>query len=320
MVPSSGSAAPDAAIRSPILVFGATGQLGWELVRALTPLGPIVAAHRARVDFTDLGALTDCVRHVAPRAVVNAAAYTDVDGAEREPALARRVNADAPRALAAASAELGVPFVHYSTDYVFDGTATSPYAEDAATAPLGVYGRTKRDGELAVADVGGPHLIVRTSWVYGVRGRNFLRAMLRLAHTRAELRVVADQRGAPTWSRALAGATACILAQLADVDGALTLDAARSGVYHITADGETTWFEFARAILAADPDHGVQMCRSVEPVTTAAYGAAVARPAYSVLACERARRTFAVRLPDWRVQLALVMDELAERRSLARAG
>ena len=203
--PAGGTDTPDGPPRPPILVFGATGQIGWELVRALAPLGPVVAADRARVDLTDLGALADCVRHVAPRAVVNAAAYTDVDRAEREPALARRVNADAPGALAAASARLGVPFVHYSSDYVFDGTATSPYAEDAPTAPLGVYGRSKREGELAVAGVGGPHLIVRTSWVYGARGRNFLRTILRLAHTRPELRVVSDQRGAPTWSRAVAG-------------------------------------------------------------------------------------------------------------------
>lgn len=282
-------------------------------MRALAPLGPIVAAGRAQADFTDLDALGAYVHRVAPRAVVNAAAYTNVDGAEQEPALAARVNAEAPRALAVACARLGVPLVHYSTDYVFDGTATAPYAEDAPTTPLGVYGRTKCDGEAAVRAVGGPHLVLRTSWVYGARGRNFLRTILRLAHTRSTLRVVADQRGAPTWSRAVAEATALILARLSDPDGRLALDAARSGVYHLTAAGETTWYEFAGAILAADPERARQRCHVVEPITSVAYGAPVPRPAYSVLASGRALRTFGVQLPDWATQFALVAAELAEQ-------
>ncbi len=308
-----------ASSRPPIVVVGAGGQVGWELVRAFAPLGPVMALDRARLDLTDLDAVSACIRQIAPRAVVNAAAYTDVDGAEREPALARRINAEAPGALAAATAALGVPLVHYSTDYVFDGTAVTPYRENSPTAPLGVYGRTKVDGETAIAAADGPHLIIRTSWVYGARGRNFLRTMLRLAHTRPALRVVADQRGAPTWSRAIAEATACMLARLAQPDGRFVLDGDRAGVYHVTAAGETTWHEFARAILAADPARDAQSCRELEPVTSAEYGSPVARPAYSVLACDRAREVFGVQLPTWDEQLALVMAEVAERASGAGA-
>jgi len=299
--------------RAPVVVLGAAGQIGWELVRALAPLAPIVAATRADADLTDPDAVCDFVRRTAPRAVVNAAAYTNVDAAERDPALAARVNAEAPAALAVACARMDVPLVHYSTDYVFDGTAVVPYPEDAPMAPLGVYGRTKRDGEAAVRAAGGPHLVLRTSWVYGARGRNFLRTMLGLAHARPTLRVVADQRGAPTWSRAVAEATALMLAQLRTPNGRFALDAARSGVYHVVAGGETTWYDFARAILASDPARATQRCERVEPLTTAEYGAPAPRPAYSILATDRARDTFGIELPEWSVQLTLVMAELAER-------
>lgn len=298
--------------RAPVLVFGATGQIGWELVRALAPLSPVVAAGRMQADFTDLESLAAYVQRVAPSLVVNAAAFTNVAAAEREPAVAARVNTDAPRALAIACARRNVPFVHYSTDYVFDGTSSVPYAEDAQTAPLGVYGRTKRDGEEAIRAVGGAHLVLRTSWVYGVRGQNFMRTILRLAHTQPTLRVVADQRGAPTWSRAVAESTAVMLAQLRDPHGGgYRLEAARAGVYHIAAGGETTWYDFARAILAADPARATQRCGRVDPVTAAEYGGAVTRPAYSVLATGRALAEFGIRLPRWDAQFALVADELA---------
>jgi dTDP-4-dehydrorhamnose reductase len=298
--------------RGPLLVTGADGQVGWELRRALAPLGPVVALRRADADLADASALRAAVRAHRPAAIVNAAAYTAVDRAESERELAFAVNAVAPGMLAEEAARLGVPLVHYSTDYVFDGTKGAPYVEDDPVAPVGAYGETKLQGERAVAAAGGPHLVFRTSWLYAARGRNFLLTMLRLAHEREELRVVADQAGVPTPARLVAEVTAQALARHATEDG-FALPEARWGVHHLAARGPTTWHEFAREILALDPRRETQRCHAVTAIATSDFPTPARRPAYSVLDPSRLERAFALRMPEWRSQLALVMGELAGR-------
>lgn len=292
--------------RPNILVTGGTGQVGWELARALAPLGRVTAPGRAVLDLGDEGSIRRAFRDAAPALVVNAGAHTAVDRAEGEPELARALNATAPGILAEEAARAGVPLVHFSTDYVFDGSRGAPYTEDDPTAPLGVYGRTKREGEEAVAAAGGAHLVLRTSWVYGTRGHNFLRTMLRLARERDELRVVADQVGAPTWSRMLAEATAAIVAPFRAGSG-WEIPAEVSGIYHLTARGETSWHGFAEAILALDPGRAEQRARRVVPIATAEYPTPAPRPPYSVLSTAKAERVFGVALPEWREQLELCM-------------
>ena len=287
--------------RPAVLLLGGSGQVGTELRRALAPRGAIVAPTHAELDLTDVDALRRMVRALAPRAIVNAAAYTAVDQAEREPALAQAINADAPGALAAEAARLDVPFVHYSTDYVFDGRSEVPYVEDAPTAPLNVYGATKLAGERAVLGSGARALVLRTSWVYGAHGRNFLATMLRLAERAgdAPVRVVGDQRGAPTASGFLADATARMLAG-AEAGGGW-------GLYHVAARGVTTWCDFARAIFAGAAQRGGRV-PEVERITTAEHGSPTRRPAYSVLDTTRAERTFGVVAEPWLAQLERVLD------------
>lgn len=298
--------------RPRILLAGGTGQVGWELRRALAPLGEVVAPPRAGLDLFSADSLRAAVRDLAPRLVVNAAAYTEVDRAESEPARAHAANAVAPAVLAGEAARLGAPLVHFSTDYVFDGAKGSPYVEDDPCAPLGVYGASKREGELAVAGAGGPHLVFRTSWVYGLRGKNFLRTMLRLARERDELRVVDDQRGAPTWSRMVAEATALVVARLGDGRGGFAPEGAPWGTYHLSAGGETTWCGFAREVLALDPRREEQRCREVVPIRTEEYPTPARRPRYSVLDGARLQAAFGVRLPGWREALEMAMAEAGE--------
>ncbi|HEX6632238.1 MAG TPA: dTDP-4-dehydrorhamnose reductase [Gemmatimonadaceae bacterium] len=292
-----------------ILLTGADGQVGWELRRALAPLGRVAAVRRADADLADEGALRALVREVRPAAVVNAAAYTAVDRAETERALAFAVNGAAPGVLAEEAARLGVPIVHYSTDYVFDGGKGAPYTEDDPVSPLGAYGESKLAGDRAVMASGAPHLILRTSWVYAARGRNFLRTMLRLAHEREELRVVADQRGVPTPARLIAEVTAQLLGRGATGAG-FEIPASRWGVHNLAARGETTWHEFAETIVALDPRREAQRCRAVTAITTAEFPTPARRPACSVLDPSRLERAFALRMPEWRDGLALVMGEL----------
>ena len=275
-----------------ILVTGANGQLGAELVHALAPHGTIVATGHAELDLADADAIVATVRRIRPALIVNAAAYTAVDRAESEEARAHAVNGVAPGILADEAKRAGAALIHYSTDYVFDGRATGPYDEDAPVGPLSVYGRTKLEGERAVAASGADALVLRTSWVYGRRGRNFLTTMQRLAAERDEIRVVDDQTGAPNWSRELARATARIVA-----NGRHGI-AERKGLYHLTARGATTWYGFARAILA-----GVPRVRIV-PITTAEYPTPARRPHWSVLDTARFERTFGFALPDWHASLA----------------
>jgi len=292
-------------------VLGAAGQLGFELSRSLGCLGEVVAATRGggcdsvALDLGDRAAIAHLVRESRPAVIVNAAAYTAVDRAESEPEQAHAVNAEAPAVLAAEARAAEALLVHYSTDYVFDGRAERPYREDDAPAPLNVYGRSKLAGEEAVRASGARHLILRTSWVYGARGRNFVHAILGRAAQGAGLRVVSDQHGAPTSARALAEFTAQVLAG-ARAAGEPWLEA-RLGTYHVAASGECTWYEFARHIL----ERAGRGETPVEPVTTADYGAKAPRPLSSRLDCRRAREVFGLELEHWRRQLARVMEEIA---------
>jgi dTDP-4-dehydrorhamnose reductase len=303
-----------------ILLLGANGQVGFELQRSLAPLGEIVAATRSgtlpgavpceRVDFHDTDALRALCERIAPRLIVNAAAHTAVDRAEDEEALAQQANGAAPGVLGAWAAGNGAAVVHYSTDYVFDGSGRRPYREDDATAPLGVYGRSKRAGELALEASGAEFLNFRTAWVYAARGGNFLRTMLRLARERDRLGVVADQRGAPTPARLIAQATACVLARWL----ALTPDERRAtaGHYHLVSAGECSWHEFAGEIFALALAAGlIERIPEVAAIATADYPTKARRPAYSVLDTQKIAVTFGLQLPHWRQGLRDVIGELA---------
>ena len=285
-----------------ILLTGCAGQLGRELKRSLCCLGDVIACDRQEFDLADPDALRDAVRDAAPAVIVNAAAHTAVDKAESEPELAMAINAIAPGVLAEEAKRLGALLIHYSTDYVFDGTKPAPYTEDDSPAPLSVYGRSKREGELAIAAADGRHLIFRTSWVYGLHGANFMKTMLRLGKERDELRVVGDQIGAPTWSRHLADATALIVARRD----------ATQGLYHLAAAGETSWHGYAEAIFAEARRAGLlNKSPVVHRITSADYPLPAARPANSRLDCSRFRRDFDLTLPDWRTGL---IDCLADAR------
>jgi dTDP-4-dehydrorhamnose reductase len=273
-----------------ILLTGATGQVGHALAPLLARLGHLTRATRADLDLADPTNVARKVTAWAPDIIVNAAAFTAVDAAEQDRELAFRVNADAPGIIARTAAARGALLVHFSTDYVFSGTGRRPYREDDPTGPCNAYGASKLAGEEAIRASGARHLILRTAWVYGAYGQNFARTMLRLARERETLRVVADQRGAPTWAGRLAATTAQLLQHAAPP----------SGTYHLTNAGETTWYDFAVALLAADPARHEQRCRAVEPITTADYPTPARRPPYSVLDTSLIQRTFGITLPDWR--------------------
>jgi dTDP-4-dehydrorhamnose reductase len=275
-----------------IVVTGARGQLGFELARLLPEHGQVTALDHTQLDLADADAIRATLRARRPSLIVNAAAYTAVDQAEREPDLAEAINGRGPAIVAEEAKRLDALLVHYSTDYVFDGAAKRPYTEDAPTHPLSAYGASKLRGEQAVAASGCRYLVLRTSWVYGLRGHNFLLTIRRLARERDELRIVADQFGVPNWSRALAEATSALVG--------LGLDALseRAGLYHMSAQGSTSWFDFARAIIGkADKPR-------VLPITTAEYPTAARRPAYAVLDTGKLERAFGLALPDWRPTLA----------------
>ena len=291
-----------------LLLLGGNGQVGRELRHSLAPLGELVVATReggagdVAADFDAPESLAALVAGSAPDVVVNAAAYTAVDQAETDREAAFRVNAEAPAALARACAGRGALLVHYSTDYVFDGNATRPYREDDPTAPLGVYGESKLAGEVAIRDSGARHAILRTAWVYAAHGRNFLRTMLRLASERDELRVVADQVGAPTPASWIADATAAMLRR--GIDDA--------GTWHVVADGETSWHGFASAIMREAVAAGLlARAPSVLPIGTADYPTPARRPAYSVLDTARLRRDFGLQPPGWEAGLRATLREFA---------
>jgi dTDP-4-dehydrorhamnose reductase len=287
-----------------ILLIGKNGQVGWELRRTLAPLAEVRAMDYPEIDFTNTAMLRAMVAAVDPTVIVNAAAYTAVDKAETETDLCRQVNAIAPGVLAEAAKKAGALMVHYSTDYIFDGTKTSHYVETDAPNPLGAYGRTKLEGDRAVKASGADHLIFRLCWVYGTRGQNFMLTMQRLAREREKLRVVDDQFGCPTWSRMIAEATALALKQvMAGADRS-----AYNGEYHLAASGYTSWYGFATSIIEGMPEVE-RKCRVVERITTAEYPTPAKRPAFSALDCGKLQKTFGLRLPNWETSLRQVLDK-----------
>ena len=299
-----------------ILLTGKTGQLGFELYRLLPKLGELVAPERNELDLRDPEKIRQIMRNASPQLVVNAAAYTAVDAAEADEGTAFAVNAEAPKLFALEAKRIGATLVHFSTDYVFDGSTKAPYDETDPTNPINVYGKTKLAGEQAIRNSGAAHLIFRSSWVYATHGRNFLLTILRLATEREELRVVHDQVGAPTRALDLAEETTGILAGMIAADSNRSAFPRVGGTYHMTADGQTTWYEFAKAILdeaRGAPPHlpwlnlatkgRPLITRQVVPISTQEFASPTPRPAYSVLSNARLRRTFGVALPDWRTQL-----------------
>ena len=297
-----------------LLLFGGNGQVGWELQRSLAPLGELVVLDQGDSsplcgNLLDPVGVAESVRQVTPDVIVNAAAHTAVDRAESEPELAHAINAAGPGALARAALACGAWLVHYSTDYVFDGTGSSPRHEDDATGPLNVYGRTKLEGEQLIRASGCHHLILRTSWVYGARGHNFVRTMLRLAGERDALDVVDDQYGAPTGAELVADVTAHALI-------AARQRPELAGTYHVVADGETSWFGFARHIIEFARACGAAIRvppSAIRPVSTAAFPSAARRPANSRLATHRLRQAFRLRPPHWSVGVERMLTEVLGR-------
>lgn len=285
-----------------ILITGKNGQLGWVLARTFAQVGEVFAFDRDQLDLADADAIRRCCDRVKPTLILNAGAYTAVDRAETEPELALQINGVAPRVFAEEANRHGAAIIHFSTDYVFSGTATEPYREDDAPSPQSVYGQTKLAGEEAVCDVADHFLVFRTSWVYAARRQNFLLTMLRLAREREELRVVADQVGSPTWVQTLADFAR------AAVDDAGSLSIA-DGIYHVSANGRTSWHGFAEAILNAIPDPK-RIAKRVVPISTADFPTAAKRPAFSVLSNNKIESATRLRVPDWQAQLAECAAEL----------
>lgn len=297
-----------------ILITGKSGQVGAELAMLLLRLGDVVALDRAEMDLANPRQVREIINNQRPDAIVNAAAYTAVDLAEKEERQARTINSDAPALLAEEAKKIGALLVHYSTDYVFDGSKGSPYLETDPTNPKSVYGKTKLEGEQAISESGANFLIFRTAWVYGTRGRNFLLTILRLAAEREELRVVRDQIGAPTWSREIARGTAEVLAKAFWQSSGARMQ--MRGTYHMTAAGEASWYEFAQSILAEglQAPKGIPWIESstkgrplvaqrIIPISTAEYPTPASRPAYSVLSNAKLSKDFGVTLPTWSQQL-----------------
>jgi dTDP-4-dehydrorhamnose reductase len=293
-----------------ILVLGNQGQVGWELARSLLPLGKVMALGRQGADLASPDALRQAVRASEPDLIVNAAAYTAVDKAETDEAAAMAINAIAPGILAEEARHGKALLIHYSTDYVFDGQSNQAYVETDPTNPQSAYGRSKLAGEKAVAGAGCDHLILRTSWVYGARGHNFMRTVLRLAQEREHLRIVADQTGAPTWSRWIADATAHVARQAMDKRA---VQAFQSGTYHLACAGATSWHGFASAIIE---QHrllypAVELAvQAIDPIPTAEYPLPAKRPANSRLDCHKLAADYGIAAPDWQQALRLCMMDM----------
>ena len=285
-----------------ILLIGSNGQVGWELARTLLPLGEVVALNRDQADLTDLEKLRQIVQTIRPDAIVNAAAYTAVDKAETERDLAFLINAQAVEVLAQEAKKLNALLIHYSTDYVFDGTKDTPYVENDATNPLNVYGESKLAGELAIQASGVDYLICRTTWVFAARGNNFVKSILRLAAERDKLNIVADQIGAPTWARLIAETTAHILRQAQLERGANTFE---SGIFNLTSAGETSWHGFAEKIVELAEINCV-----TNPIPTSDYPTPAKRPANSRLSTECLTQRFGLTMPTWETTLKLCLEEI----------
>lgn len=288
-----------------IVLLGPTGQVGWELQRSLAPLGEVIALGRHDADFSDPDGVARSVRALRPDVIVNAAAHTAVDKAEAEPELARLLNAATPAALAREARALDALLVHYSTDYVFDGSGSAARSEDAETAPLSVYGRTKLEGERAIAEAGCRHLIFRTSWVYAARGGNFAKTMLRLAQERERLTVIDDQWGAPTGADLIADITAHAIRHVAQSPQDL-------GLYHLVAAGETCWHAYAQFVIetarALRPELALRV-GEIAPVPTTAFPTPAQRPLNSRLDTARLQAHFGLHLPDWRQGVVRMLQE-----------
>ncbi|MDB4888771.1 MAG: rfbD [Gemmatimonadetes bacterium] len=292
-----------------MLVFGSNGQVGSEVCSLLSALGPLVSLDRSNADLSDPESLRALVRQHRPTVIINAAAYTAVDRAEAEPELAFTVNAISPGVLAEEAEACGACLVHYSTDYVFDGRSARPYREDDTTDPLSVYGRTKRAGEQAVVSACARHVILRTSWVVGAHGSNFLKTVLRLAAERDSLRVVADQFGAPTSARLIARVTERFVQRLAPLRG----DRVPYGTYHLAAGGETSWHAYAQYAIARGHQSGIRLrasAASVAPISTNDYPVAARRPASSRLDTAKLRGALRMDLPEWTQCVDEVIEEL----------
>ncbi|MEO7390776.1 MAG: dTDP-4-dehydrorhamnose reductase [Ramlibacter sp.] len=291
-----------------ILLFGRNGQVGWELQRSLAPLGEVIAVDRATVglcgDLVDLDGIRRTVREVKPDAVVNAAAYTAVDRAESEPELCRRINALAPEAMAEAAKGIGAWMLHYSTDYVFDGSGDRAWTETDVVAPISIYGATKAEGELRIAAACADHMLLRTSWVYAARGANFIHTMLRLGQERERLTVVADQHGAPTGAELIADVTAHALQAAVRGDGL-------AGTYHLAPSGETTWYDYAQHIMASARAAGLPIKAALEPVPSSAYPTAARRPHNSRLDNRKLQAAFGLQLPPWQPGVERVLAGVA---------
>jgi len=300
-----------------ILVTGSTGQIGWELLRTLAPLGKVVGVSTRTqpwaLNLADFDSIRSLVREVKPTLIVNAGAYTAVDKAESEPEVAMAVNGVGPGVLAEECKRLSVPLVHYSTDYVFDGAKAEPYTEADVPNPINVYGKSKLAGEQAIQAVGGQYLIFRTSWVYGTRGKNFLLTMLRLAKERDELHIVDDQVGGPTWSRTIAEATALIIARTAFVGNSWARNlnlADRSGIYHLTGSGRVSWYGFAAEIFERISHVAATSTPLLTPIPSVCYPAVARRPLNSCLVSQICSHDFGIQCPSWREMLELCIDEL----------
>jgi dTDP-4-dehydrorhamnose reductase len=287
-----------------VLLVGKAGQIGYELERSLQGLGEIVALDRSQMNLANIAQVREVIRTVKPSIIINAAAYTDVDKAESEPELAMCINAHAPTVMAEEAKKLGAALIQYSTNYVFDGLKQEAYTEDDVPAPINVYGHTKLAGEQGIKMVGVAHLILRTGWVYGTRGKNFLLTVLRMARESKELRIVNDQFGSPTWSRTVAELTAHIIVQVEGEHDSIGRWHEHTGLYHLTASGNTTWHGFTEAILRHAPlVHKPQ----VRAICTEEYPLPAARPHNSVLSCARIQH-FSCRTPSWQDSLALCLQ------------
>lgn len=290
-----------------ILLLGKNGQVGWELARTLLPLGEVIALDRQQMDFANVEALRQTIQTIRPDVIVNAVAYTAVDKAESERETAFLCNAIAVDAIAQEAKKIGALLIHYSTDYIFDGTKNTPYLEDDAVNPLNVYGESKLAGENAILASGVDYIILRTTWVFAARGQNFLKSILRLAAERDTLNIVADQIGAPTWARVIAQTTAHIIQQVQQERAARKFV---SGVFNLTSAGDTSWHGFAQKIVEFASPHCQLKTHVISPIPTSQYPTPAKRPLNSRLCTDKLTQRFGIVMPTWEVSLKLCMEEL----------
>jgi dTDP-4-dehydrorhamnose reductase len=288
-----------------IVLIGKNGQLGWEFQRILPILGEVVSLDRADLDLCNLREVQSTLNELKPNLIINASAYTEVDLAEKEAEIAMKINALAPGMIAETSRKLGAIFIHYSTDYVFDGKKGVPYVEDDPTNPLNIYGKSKLMGEENIKQAGNAYLILRTSWVYSLRGNSFVNKVLKWARQKETLKIVSDQISSPTWARMLAEITSFMLAQARTDPFGIIRD--RRGIYHLAGSGYTSRYEWAKQILLNDPDRSEQVAQTIGPADSEEFPTPATRPLFSALDCTRFETTFGLELPDWRSTLRLAM-------------